>query len=581
MASVLIVEDEHVLRLTFEQFLLEEGYTVFAASNYVEAEAQLSAEPIDVVVSDIILGGKTGISLLHHITDKKMDTRVIMITGDPNVETASEAVRLGAFDYLAKPVTEQDLKRVVRLAITQKTLEQERKQYAASLERYRRDLEAIFNGVNAGIIMVDHEMHVRQVNGFAHELLGLDSEINKDEPQPLILPQAFAEVEQAIRQAVNDNRETLGIRVEWIGLPGTSKVFDVSTAPIPDTDTEKNRAVVIIRDITRLTWLEEQIQDGRGFLDVIGKSKQMREIFQLISDLSETSSTVLIGGESGTGKEVVASALHDSSNRSDKPFIKVNCAALSDDILESELFGHVRGAFTGAVSDRIGRFEAADGGSILLDEIGDISPRLQLRLLRVLQSGEFERVGDTLSQRVDVRIIAATNQDLVAKIRQGEFRQDLYYRLNVIRIEVPALRDRREDIPLFVDYFCRRFNTSMKKEIEGLTPEAMDRVMRYNWPGNVRELENCIERSFIVCHDTHIDERHLPEELLQNTTAFTPRGSATVPHYREIKIDRNSILEILAQTDWNIAKTARALGMARNTLYQKMKTFDIQRPSRT
>lgn len=576
MSSVLIVEDEHVLRLTFEEFLKEDGYVVHTASNYDEAEALLNEHPIDVVVSDIILGGKTGITLLRYISENEYDTRVVMITGDPSVETASEAVRLGAFDYLPKPVTEHDLKRVVRLAITQKTLELERKQYAASLDRYRKDLEAIFNGVNAGIIMVDHEFMVRQVNGFANELLGINAESDGEATEPLELPEAFASVQEALEKAILKGEETTGLRVELLGLPGTSKVLDVATSPIVDEYRSGNRALVIIRDITRLVWLEEQIQDG--YLDVIGKSPKMQDIFQLIQDLSETSSTVLIGGQSGTGKEVIANALHEASDRRGKAFIKVNCAALSDDILESELFGHVKGAFTGAVSDRIGRFEAADNGSILLDEIGDISPRLQLRLLRVLQSGEFERVGDSNSKKVDVRVIAATNQDLLKKIQLGEFRQDLYYRLNVIRIEVPSLSERREDIPLLVEYFCKRFNSSMKREIEGLTPSAMDRMMRYGWPGNVRELENCIERSFIVCHDSRIDECHLPEELFASPQVIPNVQSNQTSHYREIKVDRESVLDLLEKTDWNVAKTARALGMARNTLYQKMKSFELRRP---
>jgi PAS domain S-box-containing protein len=575
-SSVLVVEDEDILRLTFEQFLIEENYEVYTASNYNDAKTILKAHTVDVVISDIILGGKTGISLLKYISEIGTDTHVIMITGDPNVETASEAVRLGAFDYLAKPVTGNDLVRVVRLAVRQKNLKEERDQYAASLESYRRDLEAIFNGVNAGIIMVDHELKVRQMNGFAKNILNLKID-SLGETLPLLFPEGFAGVTQAIQTTVTTQNETNGVRVEYGKNMGDSKVLDITVSPIKEIESGKNGAVVILRDITRLTRLEEQVLEGEGFLDVIGKSGQMKSIYQLITDLSETTSTVLINGESGTGKEVIASALHMSSNRSKKPFIKVNCAALSEDILESELFGHVKGAFTGAVQDRVGRFEAADGGSILLDEIGDISPRLQLRLLRVLQSGEFERVGDSKPRKVDVRVIAATNQDLQSKIQQGEFRQDLYYRLNVIRIEVPPLRERKEDIPLLIEYFCRKFDISMKKEIEGVAPDAMDKMMGYYWPGNVRELENCMERAFIVCHGTYIDVSHLPDEL-SNDRVSSPQSKSPPVHYKEIVVDKSTILDILRKTDWNVAKSARALGMARNTLYQKMKTMEIQRP---
>jgi transcriptional regulator with GAF, ATPase, and Fis domain len=342
-----------------------------------------------------------------------------------------------------------------------------------------------------------------------------------------------------------------------------------------------------MRDVTRLTRLEEQLEDSHTYRNIIGKSARMREIFQLISDLAETDSTVLVIGESGTGKELVAAALHNASTRADGPFLRVNCAALSEDILESELFGHVKGAFTGAVRDRIGRFEAAHGGTILLDEIGDVSPRLQLRLLRVLQEREFERVGDTTPIRTDVRVIASTNQNLEQLIATGEFRQDLYYRLNVVRMEVPPLRQRREDIPLLVDYFCGRFNRSLKKEITGVAPETMEILMRYPWPGNVRELENCIERAFIVCHDAVILPRHIPPEVAQHDThkhpvAATPAGIPEPGDGRGARgsalLDRDRIVETLLQTDWNVAKSARLLGVARNTLYQRMRSLDIQRP---
>jgi len=337
-------------------------------------------------------------------------------------------------------------------------------------------------------------------------------------------------------------------------------------------------AVMMIRDVTRLTRLEKQIAETQQYRDIIGKSRKMQEIFILVRELAETDSTALIYGESGTGKELVAAALHHESHRAKGPFVKVNCAALSENILESELFGHVKGAFTGAVKDRAGRFEAADGGTILLDEIGDVSPRLQLRLLRVLQEREFERVGDSLPIRTNVRVIASTNQDLDRKIQLGEFRQDLYYRLNVVRIEIPPLRGRREDIPLLVDHFCRRFNRALKREITGCAPETMEVFMRYAWPGNVRELENCLERAFIVCHDSLILPRHLPQELQSFGVgrAFSADGSGNGDGAKTS--DRDRIISVLQQTDWNVAKAARILRMARNTLYQKMNALQIQRP---
>lgn len=582
MPTVLIVEDEHVLRLTFEQFLLEEHYQVFTAAHYAEAIDLLAKHSIDVVVSDIILGGETGISLLRHISAQEQDCQVIMITGDPSVETASEAVRLGAFDYLPKPVTEHALKRVVHRAMEQKRLLEERDQYAAAMERYRLELEAIFNGVNAGILMLDSTLNIRQANHLACDYLSLDLPNALGTPIAPAFPPGFETAQQALIECVESGHAIQGQRVEYKDPQGALKVLDIAVTLIESENDTLNGTLMIFRDVTRLMWLEDHVQSDQGYLDVVGKSARMKEIFELIHDLSETDATVLICGESGTGKEVVATALHHSSPRTGKNFVKVNCAALSDDLLESELFGHVKGAFTGAVQDRIGRFELADGGTILLDEIGDISPMLQLRLLRVLQTGEFERVGDSKSLKVNVRIIAATNQNLLQKIQLGEFRQDLYYRLNVVRIEMPALRDRKEDIPLLVDKFCLRFNTTMNKEILGLANDALETMMSYPWPGNVRELENCIERSFIVCHEPYIEERHLPHEVRNPdsmpTTMPLPAHRTPGIHYREIVVNKESILKVLHETDWNVAKSARMLGMARNTLYQKMKSMEIQRP---
>ena len=302
----------------------------------------------------------------------------------------------------------------------------------------------------------------------------------------------------------------------------------------------------------------------------------MREIYRLIDDLSHADSTVLICGESGTGKELIAEAIHKSSARTDKPLLRVNCSALAEELLESELFGHVRGAFTGAVKDRVGRFEAANGGTLFLDEIGDITPRLQLRLLRVLQQGEFERVGDSKTIHVDVRIIAATNQDLAARIDSGRFREDLYYRLNVIRIDVPPLRERIEDLPLLTEHFLRQFNTRFKKEIEGVSTDAMAVLMGHPWKGNVRELENCMERAFIVCHGTEIRTEHLPKDI--QGPAAQPRPNQAPAPKPEGPIDRNALIAALKTTDWNVAKAARRLGIARNTVYEKMKRFAIERP---
>ena len=577
MINILIVEDEAVLRLTFQQFLEEEGYTVYAASSYDEAVKHLSEISPDVVVSDIVLGGKSGVDLLHYIHEYESSCPTIMITGDPGVDTASEAVRLGAFDYLAKPVTGPALKKVVKQALDRVSLEKERDIYAAQMEEYRQDLDAIFNSVNAAIFMVDGELTLRQVNRTARGMLGKAVVKHGREPISDWFPKDMALVSEILKSVLQTGDPVQGKRLE-LERDEEGTVYDIFAGPISQENESDRGALLVMRDVTRVTMLEKQLADSKAYRNIIGKSPRMQEVFQLIEDLADTDTTVLIYGESGTGKEMIATAQHEASSRRDGPFVKVNCAALSEDLLESELFGHVKGAFTGAVSDRLGRFESAHGGTILLDEIGDISPRLQLRLLRVLQSGEFERVGDSTTMRADVRVIAATNQDLQEKIRIGEFRQDLYYRLNVVRIELPSLRERREDLPLLMDHFCRYFNTAQKKEIQGVSPEAMEILMNYSWPGNVRELENCLERAFIVCHSPYIEPENLPSEMLGSGR----RSHASLSGNNEAGSfgqEEDRIMEALLSTDWNVAKSARKLGIARNTLYQKIKHFKLTRPN--
>ncbi len=589
MVRVLVVEDEGVLRLTFKQFLRNEGFEVYTAENYEQAVAHLDAEAIDVVVTDILLEGESGVDLLRTIKERELGASVVMITGEPNVETASEAVRLGAFDYLAKPVTGRDLVRVVRMALDRRRLEEERNAYAERVESYRRHLQAIFNSVNEGVVTVDAELRIVEMNEAFRRTIGLSDRDLRGAAFAETVPPGLMPARAALERTIATRTPVADVRVEtWIQGLG-EKVLMVGATPLVREDGAQSGAVLVVRDVTRLTMLEKELEDHQPFRDIIAKTRAMRDIFALVRNVAPTDATVLICGESGTGKELVAEAIHHASNRRDGPLVKVNCAALSEELLESELFGHVKGAFTTALYDRVGRFEAADGGTILLDEIGDITQRLQLRLLRVLQAREFERVGDSFPMHTDVRVIASTNQDLAEKIRTGAFREDLYFRLNVVRLDIPPLRDRREDIPLLVDHFCRRFNAKFKREVTGVAPETMDVFMRYAWWGNVRELENCLERAFIVCHDTTILPRHLPREILDAEPARArtyadqpgpPRTGAVRMEapVRARALDIERLRTTLEKTDWNVAKAARLLGVARNTLYNKLRAFDLIRP---
>jgi two-component system response regulator HydG len=308
-----------------------------------------------------------------------------------------------------------------------------------------------------------------------------------------------------------------------------------------------------------------------SLINIIGKSAGMQKIYSLIGDLADVSTTVLITGESGTGKELVADALHFTGSRRENPLIKVNCSALQENLLESELFGHVKGAFTGAIHNKTGRFQKADGGTIFLDEIGDISKVIQLKLLRVLQDKEFERVGESVSIKSDVRVIAATNQDLRQRVSSGEFREDLYYRLKVVELAQHPLRDRKDDIPVLVDHFIQKFNKKINREIEAVSDDVMNRFMDYDWPGNIRELEHALEHAFIICHDRTITLDHLPPEFkeicLENES----------PETENCDVEAEAILQALKQCDWNKAKAARLLGISRPTIYRKIKEMDLER----
>jgi transcriptional regulator with PAS, ATPase and Fis domain len=320
--------------------------------------------------------------------------------------------------------------------------------------------------------------------------------------------------------------------------------------------------------------LRKELSSEDGFHGILGKSPAMVQVFDLISSAAQSEAPVIIYGESGTGKELLASAIHKLGPRRKGPFIKVNCAALSESLLESELFGHVKGAFTGADRTRVGRFEAANGGDIFLDEIGDLPLSTQVKLLRVLQEKEIEKVGDHRPISIDVRILAATNQDLSTLMEESRFREDLYYRISVIPIHLPPLRERREDIPLLMDAFINRIHLKADKPISGMSSEALDLLYSYDWPGNVRELINVIEYSFVLCHEGEVMPDHLPAKVTGKQPRVTPRRRAVKKQTDDA--ERKRILEALAATGGNQSKAAEILGISRVTLWKRLKAFDIQ-----
>lgn len=329
-------------------------------------------------------------------------------------------------------------------------------------------------------------------------------------------------------------------------------------------------------------FLRRQLKEKYKFENIIGDSPEMLEVFKLIEKVADSDSTVIIYGESGTGKELVARAIHFNSSRQDKPLIPVNCGAIPEDLLESELFGHVKGAFTGAFSSRVGRFELAHGGTVFLDEVGDMSPALQVKLLRVLQHHEFEPVGSVKTMKVDVRVLAATHQDLDIAVAEKKFREDLFYRLNVIPVHLPPMRNRRADIPLLVSHFINKFNREKKRNIGGVSQQAMDMLLNYHWPGNVRELENLMERLAILKGKGIVETSDLPHQLKQvRTSDYLPKLQIPQNGINLKKaltdFEKDLIVQALARSDWVKNKAAKLLGLNRTTLVEKLKKMKIEK----
>ncbi len=560
-AKILIVDDEESIRYTFNSFLSDEGHEVTTASTYDEAIDRLLAGDYDLVFMDIILGGKTGIDLLLNTRKNDIHCPVVMITGFPNAETASDAIRLGAFDYIFKPVRQETLLHTTNMALQYKAIQDEN-------ERYRSNLEAIFRSVKDAIITVNKELVVLEVNDAVKKICGIDRDcINR--PFSSCLKCSNDKCINILKKTISTNSasELLNTECELNGKP--KQVVTINASPLLDRHGVFSGAVMVIRDETRLSNLERNLREREQFHKMIGKSKNMQKVYSLIEDLADVQTTTLITGESGTGKELVAEAIHYKGKRNSRPLVKVNCSALSENLLESELFGHVKGAFTGADKDKTGRFQKADGGTIFLDEIGDISPRMQLRLLRVLQEKVLERVGDSSPVKIDVRVVAATNQNLTEKVKSGSFREDLYYRLKVVELSIPPLRDRKEDIPLLVNYFLHYFNNRFNKNISAVSDDVLKIFMDYSWPGNVRELEHTLEHAFVISRQNTITLDQLPRDFsdisLEDTDSTADKKSP----------GQQDILDALESTDWNKAKAARILGMSRQTIYRKITELGI------
>jgi len=588
--AILVVDDEASLRDTFQIFLSRAGYQpVITVASFADAVRAVSARMFSLIICDIVLESHSGIELLKRFRQLGVTCPVVMVTGYPQVETAAEAVRLGAFDYLAKPVDKEALLKTARLALQHYQLEKEKTRLEVTREHYRHFLETIFRSVSDAIISVDRALRIEKINEAAMTLLQPAQADLREGGNLTCLTQNpdLTGLPGEVREVIRSGSERSDLRFECF-LDGNCKVLSCCISPLQDGSGSPAGAVLVIRDITQ----HEQIDyDHRShFHKLIGASVVMQNLYRMIENIGRVESSVLITGESGTGKELVVHALHQESPRRHRPLIMVDCTAIPENLLESELFGHKRGAFTGAQENRMGRILQADGGTLFLDEIGNISMATQLRLLRFLQEKSFYPVGRDREVRVDVRVIAATNIDLKEKVKKGDFREDLYFRLLIIDIHLPPLRQRKGDIALLSDHFRQRFAKNLGRSITGISEQAQALLCRYHWPGNVRQLEHAIERACVLCTGTTIATGDLPEEILQQppeqdelpTVLEMPekRVHETPPthetsHMAGTATASLGIINALKRAGGNKAKAARLLGVDRSTLYRKIREFGI------
>jgi PAS domain S-box-containing protein len=443
-------------------------------------------------------------------------------------------------------------------------------------------VDLVLKNIADGVFTVNCEFIITYFNRAAEQITGYSSQEAVGRSCSEIFRTAICQQDCPMRQSIRTGRTVKNFEIDVLHRRGSQQTISVSTAPLVDEAGRFLGGVETFRHLAPLKELRQEISGKYAFQKIISKNAHMRQIFETMPNISQSDATVLIQGRSGTGKELFATAIHNLSPRAEGPLVKVNCGALPETLLESELFGYVKGAFTDAKQNRIGRFQAAQGGTIFLDEIGDTPLSVQVKLLRVLQHREFEPLGSERTIKADVRVVAATNQELEVLVSEGRFREDLYYRLNVILIRIPDLNQRVEDIPILMEHFLERFNRRMGRSISGITEEALAILVRYPFPGNVRELENVMEHAYIVTRGPRITPEDLPPYLLKTRRMDPPVSRRPWPGMPSWDLsgadgERQRLIDCLQRNYWNIPRAAQELGMHRTTLWRKVKRHDIRR----
>lgn len=446
-----------------------------------------------------------------------------------------------------------------------------------SLENQTR---VILDSIADGVFTVDSDWKITSFNRGAEKITGIKAQEAIDRHCWDVFRASICENRCALRETMKTAKPIVNRSIFIVNAQGQRIPISISTALLKEKSGKVIGGVETFRDLSVVDELRRELEGRYSFSDIITKNEEMHRLFGILGQVAESHSTVLLVGESGTGKELFAKAIHSLSRRKKKPIVTINCGALPDNLLESELFGYKAGAFTDAKKDKPGRLALAEGGTLFLDEIGDISPALQVRLLRVLQDRIYEPLGSTKSVKADVRVVAATNSDLEALVSEGRFRQDLYYRINVVKLVLPPLRQRKEDIPLLTDHFIRKYNRLNGKEIQGLSPDVFPILMSHDFPGNVRELENIIEYASVVCKNSHIGIEHLPDHLKRDPEAVEGMGEWKAGQEKVSwnDVERNFIYEALRKNNWNRSATAAQIGIHTTTLWRKIKRLNIETP---
>ncbi|MDT7042506.1 sigma 54-interacting transcriptional regulator [Candidatus Nitronereus thalassa] len=574
--KILLLEDNpgdaRLIRELFRE-IQNHSVEIINAESLGQAFDHLKKSPFDVALVDLSLPDSHGLGTFRKLAEAYPSLPLVLLTGLNDQEIAIQAVREGAQDYLNKgEVDGQILVRSIDYAIERKRIQAELERVNAQVKKNADDLHSILNQLHIGTILTNPEGRILHMSISALRLLGkMDNGLEGQLWQHALglTDDDIQILDHLMTQPIEERKKVL----VHFTPPGNSPHW--LEIDIQDDPRDPQAKMFFLYDVTEVHKLRQQLDEKSQFHDMIGKCKPMQEVYRQIQNLSQVETTVLIEGETGTGKELVARALHYSSPRKDKPFLAVNCAGLTESLLGSQLFGHKKGAFTGASTDHRGFFESAQGGTLFLDEIGDMPPSVQTNLLRVLQEKEITRLGESQPRKVDVRIICATHQNLNEQVANNQFRADLLYRIRVGRIRLPALRERKEDIPLLVSATLSQCRQAMGKLIvQDISPSALHLLSDYAWPGNVREFKSVIEYAVLQCEGSTILPQHFPPELLEQPNHTAHQENLELPTALPEK-NREQILSALQQTKGNRAKAAKLMGISRATFYRWLDDLNI------